>query len=49
MFLKCDVSDPKQVENMFDQIKAQFGRFDVLYNNAGYADAPGRLHEIDVD
>jgi len=48
-FIKCDVTDPKSVENMFEQIKNKYDRFDVLYNKSGYADAPGRLHEIDVD
>lgn len=31
----CDVSDPAAVARMFDEIEAQFGRLDVLFNNAG--------------
>ena len=30
-----DVSDPKYVGEMFEQIEKEFGRIDVLYNNAG--------------
>ena len=31
----CDVSDPASVDTLFEQINAQFGRLDVLFNNAG--------------
>lgn len=30
-----DVSDPKYVGEMFDRISREFGRIDILYNNAG--------------
>ncbi len=30
-----DVSDPKYVGEMFERIEKEFGRIDVLYNNAG--------------
>jgi enoyl-CoA hydratase len=30
-----DVSDPKYVGEMFEQIEKEFGRIDILYNNAG--------------
>jgi enoyl-CoA hydratase len=30
-----DVGDPKYVGEMFDRIEREFGRIDVLYNNAG--------------
>ncbi len=30
-----DVSDPASVEALFAQVKAQFGRLDLLFNNAG--------------
>ena len=36
-FIKCDVTDAKQVEDMIEQIKTKFGRLDVLFNNAGIA------------
>lgn len=38
--ISADVSDEKSVIALFDQIKAKFGRLDLLFNNAGVA-APG--------
>jgi NAD(P)-dependent dehydrogenase (short-subunit alcohol dehydrogenase family) len=35
LVLPCDVSDPDAVEAMFATIEKQFGRLDVLFNNAG--------------
>lgn len=35
IIIKCDVSDEKQVENMFEKIMHKFGRLDILINNAG--------------
>ncbi|MGE5283861.1 MAG: SDR family NAD(P)-dependent oxidoreductase [Actinomycetota bacterium] len=35
LFVQGDVSDPKYVGEMFEQIEREFGRIDVLYNNAG--------------
>jgi 3-oxoacyl-[acyl-carrier protein] reductase len=35
-FLLCgDVGDPETVEGMFEQVQQQYGRLDVLVNNAG--------------
>jgi NAD(P)-dependent dehydrogenase (short-subunit alcohol dehydrogenase family) len=33
--LPCDVADPAQVGAAFDRAQAQFGRLDLLFNNAG--------------
>ena len=33
--LPCDVSDPAAVEAMFATIEKEFGRLDVIFNNAG--------------
>ena len=38
--LSCDVGKPDQVKNLFSEIQKQFGRIDVLFNNAGMG-APG--------
>ena len=34
-FYICDVSDPASVDAMFDQIRSDHGRLDVVFNNAG--------------
>jgi len=39
VFLKCDVSDEKQVATMVKQTVKEFGRLDALVNNAGIANA----------
>lgn len=36
-FFQCDVANPRQVQAVFDKIKAQFGQIDALINNAGIA------------
>jgi NAD(P)-dependent dehydrogenase (short-subunit alcohol dehydrogenase family) len=33
--LQADVTDEEQVRGMYERAKAQFGRIDVLFNNAG--------------
>jgi len=33
--LDCDVTDEQQVADMYARVKAEFGRIDVLFNNAG--------------
>lgn len=46
-FIKCDVSDPDQVEKMFIEIRERYHRLDVLFNNAGIAPkVPARLADI---
>jgi len=41
---KCDVTNPAQVNTVMDQIEADFGAFDVLFNNAGIV-----LHKSALD
>ena len=49
LILQGDVGDPAAVEAAFGALKAEFGRLDVLFNNAGTA-LPGRpIDEIAVD
>jgi NAD(P)-dependent dehydrogenase (short-subunit alcohol dehydrogenase family) len=33
--LQADVTDPEQVEGMYTRVREEFGRIDVLFNNAG--------------
>ena len=35
--INCDVSDRESVLSAFAQVKANFGRLDLLFNNAGVA------------
>ncbi|HTW04573.1 MAG TPA: SDR family oxidoreductase, partial [Streptosporangiaceae bacterium] len=42
----ADVADPADVQRLFDQAAAEFGRVDVLFNNAGRASAPVPLEDI---
>ena len=35
MTIKADVSDPEQVEAMFARAREEYGRVDVIFNNAG--------------
>ena len=34
-FISCDISNKEQVSSLFDKVKNEFGRVDVLINNAG--------------
>ena len=44
--LRCDVSNEDEVARMVDATVAEFGRLDILFNNAGIADKePTMLHE----
>jgi NAD(P)-dependent dehydrogenase (short-subunit alcohol dehydrogenase family) len=43
-----DVSDPDSVRTLFEQVQTQFGRLDLLVNNAGTSGPYGSVDEIDV-
>jgi len=42
----CDVSRESQVKAVFDSVAQQFGRLDIVVNNAGVAGASKPTHEI---
>lgn len=48
MFLRLDVSDEAAVEAAFDDIARRRGKVDILFNNAGVADARASLLDIDI-
>ena len=35
LVVPTDVTDPGQVDRLFGEVKANFGRLDMLFNNAG--------------
>ncbi|MEN4918456.1 SDR family oxidoreductase [Achromobacter spanius] len=47
--VRCDISDPDSVAAMANQVRARFGRCDVLVNNAAVSAAPVALEELPVD
>ncbi|WNR42687.1 SDR family NAD(P)-dependent oxidoreductase [Paenibacillus roseipurpureus] len=48
LFLQADVTNPESVKAMVDAAIAEYGRIDVLFNNAGISGV-GALHEIEPD
>jgi len=48
LFLQADVTQPESVKAMVEEAIAEFGRIDVLFNNAGISGV-GALHEIEPD
>jgi len=49
VFQRTDVSDEAQVAATIDRAKAQFGRLDVVFNNAGYPGALGKIDKINAE
>ncbi|KIL41480.1 short-chain dehydrogenase [Gordoniibacillus kamchatkensis] len=48
VFLQADVTNPDSVQAMVREALAQFGRIDVLFNNAGISGV-GAIHEVEPD
>lgn len=48
LVVPTDVTDEKQVENLFARTMETFGRLDVLYNNAGVFDG-GAIDELTLE
>jgi NAD(P)-dependent dehydrogenase (short-subunit alcohol dehydrogenase family) len=45
----ADVTDPKSIHALFTQTHADFGRLDMLFNNAGVNAPPGLLEDLTVE
>jgi len=44
----CDVSDPSQVDALMDTIESDYGRLDILINNAGIAGPAAAVEDIEI-
>ena len=49
LVLPCDVTDPASVDAAFAKLQDQWGRLDVLFNNAGQSLKAAPIDEIAVD
>ena len=45
----ADVSDPEAVKHLFAKTQGEFGRLDILFNNAGINAPPVAMDELSVD
>ena len=45
----ADVADPESVDRLFERIRSDFGRIDLLFNNAGAASAPVAFEQISLE
>jgi short-subunit dehydrogenase len=48
MVVPTDVADPDQIAALFDQVKARYGRLDLLFNNAGTGAPPLPFEEVSL-
>ncbi len=49
LFIKTDVSDPAAVMQLVDTATQQYGRLDVMFNNAGIRGPAGPLTELRLE
>jgi NAD(P)-dependent dehydrogenase (short-subunit alcohol dehydrogenase family) len=46
--ITADITDPKSVADLFEKVKTEFGRLDLLFNNAG-SNTKGLLEDISFE
>lgn len=49
MALHCDIGDPASINALADRVRSQFGRCDVLVNNAAISSSPQPLENFPVE
>jgi NAD(P)-dependent dehydrogenase (short-subunit alcohol dehydrogenase family) len=49
LVIPTDVSDPAAVKTLFDRVRAEFGRLDLLFNNAGRGTRELPIEDLDYD
>lgn len=49
LVIPADVTDPVQVDTVFERTVAAWGRVDVLFNNAGVFPAAAAVDDLDLD
>ena len=47
--IPADVTDPESVASLFDQVRGDHGRLDLLFNNAGAGAPPVPIDELGID
>ncbi|MEW4369975.1 SDR family oxidoreductase [Paenibacillus kandeliae] len=47
-FIQMDVTDPSSIEQSYDTIQKQYGRLDILINNAGVAASRNKPRDADA-
>lgn len=49
VFVKCDVTKEADLKALAERVESEFGKVDILINNAGMTHLPEPLDEIDAD
>jgi NAD(P)-dependent dehydrogenase (short-subunit alcohol dehydrogenase family) len=49
LVVPTDVSDPQSVSNLFARIRAEYGRLDLLFNNAGIGAPPIPIEDLSYE
>jgi len=47
--IATDVTDPASIDALFERIEKDFGRLDLLFNNAGVSAPPAPLEDLPLD